>query len=228
MAGVGEQRFLRGDEALDAGGGGVEGAGDHRDLVVAGIVHPQRQPSRAPCLDPRAQIFEPPSEARRGRIGGEADGRGDAQNHRKKVQSRAPAGRAKPRQHRPAVGEVDAKDRRPDRLARRTQRDRRSARGDQRSLGVIDRHVRADRVVQPAERGGDGARRFVASGHIKILEPDAQRAPMIARRIADQRPEGPHQKRDRDEARKQRQVDLPEQPPPDEPHAASSCLFAKT
>jgi hypothetical protein len=230
VTGVGEQRLLRRQQFLDAAGGDVESARDHGDFIVAGFIDARRKRAGPPFLDPRPQAFEPPGQPAGDRIGGERD----AARHDQRDRQDAQAGmrrRARPRQHEASVGEVEAHDRRqhgrPDALASR-RRDRRAMRGHQRAIGVIDCNVAADLVSEPRDRRADPAGRTVGPGEQRAAQVDAEGAPARVRILADQPPERPHQKGDRDEAGEQRQIDLPEQPAREGDHGSPSCFLAKT
>ena len=136
-----------------------------------------------------------------------------------------------PGHHRTPVGKIDPHDGRAnvDAIAHlRLESDRRPAHGDQGSIGAVDRYVGADRFVEPRHRRGDLPGVVVTGGDIPILEPDMHGAQTLARALADQRPERAHQERDRDKARQQRQIDLPEQAAAHDDHDSPSCFLAKT
>ena len=63
MRGVGQQRFVRLHQGLDAGGSGIELLGQVADLVIATHIEPHRQIAIAKLLDPFAQRFEPAHQA---------------------------------------------------------------------------------------------------------------------------------------------------------------------
>ena len=108
VAGVGEQRLLRGEQFVDARGGGVEGPRDHRDLVVACVVGAKRARARTPALDVGAQTLEPPRQPGGQRKGREPDAARDDQHDGKDA---PPGSRRPPREHGAAVWKVDAQTR---------------------------------------------------------------------------------------------------------------------
>ena len=110
----------------------------------------------------------------------------------------------------------------------RAKRDRRALRGDERTLGVVDGDVGLHLVAEPLHRGRDRARRAVALGDQPLVDLEAKRAPARTAALADERPKCAHQDGDGDEARQQRQIDLPEQPALDDDHDSPSCFLANT
>ena len=70
VAGVGEKRLLRGEQAGEPGRRLVEGAPEQRDLVVAALLEAGRRAILAPARHAGAQRLEPPSQQRRDGIGG--------------------------------------------------------------------------------------------------------------------------------------------------------------
>ena len=89
VAGVGQQALVRGEQRLDAIGGGVEAGGEGGDLVAAARVRPPAHLARAPAGDAPAQRLQPPRRPRHHRPGADRDHDGQQHEQQDEMHPRA-------------------------------------------------------------------------------------------------------------------------------------------
>ena len=113
MAGVGEKRLVRHQQAVGAVGGGVEAGGHGGDLVTAVHRRATGEVAGAPGLDAEPQGLEPSRDACDDGPGRETHHRGHREQHAEAVEGESAdpvEAQARARHHRPTRHRSDAKE----------------------------------------------------------------------------------------------------------------------